>query len=197
VQDEETIGQYHDRMYDEVIYLERLIDELTELSRLESGTPGLDTVAVNLDELVAETVEGLRPLAVQKDLDLVLDFPPELPQIWVDPMQMQRVMTNLIQNAITYTPVGGAIRVGGDATDDEVAVEIVDNGGGIPREDIPHVFDRLYRGEKSRTRQGDGAGLGLAIAKAIVEAHGGRIWAENVQPHGARFVFILPVASSP
>ena len=83
------------------------------------------------------------------------------------------------------------------ASEDRVAVEIVDNGEGIPPEDLPHVFDRFYRGEKSRTRQGDGAGLGLAIAKAIVEAHGGRIWVENVHPHGARFVFTLPIAPSP
>ena len=197
VRDAETIGQYHDRLYDEVIYLERLIDELAELSRLESGTPGLDFVAVNLDELVAETVERLRPLAVQKGIDLALTAPSALPRTRVDPTQMQRVVTNLIQNAIKYASGGGAIRVAMTANDDGVAVEIVDSGEGIPPEDMAHVFDRLYRGEKSRTRQGDGAGLGLAIAKAIVEAHGGRIWVENVQPQGARFVFTLPIAPAP
>jgi signal transduction histidine kinase len=197
VQDVETIGQYHDRMYDEVIYLERLIDDLAELSRLESGAPELDFVSLSLRELVTETVEGLRPLAVQKDVDLALTIPPELPPVGVDPIQIQRVITNLIHNAIKYTPIGGAIRVDMNATDGAVAVEIVDSGEGIPQEDMSHVFDRLYRGEKSRTRQGDGAGLGLAIAKAIVEAHGGRIWVENVQPQGARFVFTLPIAPAP
>lgn len=194
VQDAESIAQYHDRMYDEVVYLEGLIAELAELSRFESGAPGLDITSIELAELMTETVEGLRPLAEEKALNLACDAPEDLPEVWVDPTQIQRVITNLVQNAIKYTPVGGAIRVGATANDEEATVDISDTGAGIPPEEMPHVFDRLYRGEASRTRQGDGAGLGLAIAKAIVEAHDGRIWVESVQPHGARFVFTLPIA---
>jgi len=197
VRDAVTVADYHGRMHEELLYLDRLIDELFDLSRFESGSSELDTVSVNLYELVTETIEGLRPLAAQKEMDLSMEAAPELSLVPLDPTQMQRVVTNLIHNAIRYTPPGGAIRVAIRAGVDEVTVEVADDGGGVPAEDIPFVFDRLYRGEKSRTRQGDGTGLGLAIAKAIIEAHAGRMWVENVQPHGARFVFTLPLNSAP
>lgn len=197
VRDAEIVAGYLDRMHEELLYLDRLIDELFDLSRFESGSSELDTIPVNLYELVTETIEGLRLLAAQKDLDLSMEAPPELPLVPLDPTQIQRVVTNLTHNAIRYTPAGGTIRVAMRAGVDEATVEVVDDGEGIPAEDIPFVFDRLYRGEKSRTRQGNGTGLGLAIAKAIVEAHDGRIRVENVQPHGARFVFTLPLTPTP
>jgi len=184
-------------MHEELLYLDRLIDELFDLSRFESGSSELDIISVNLYELVTETIEGLRPLAARKDLELSMETPPELPRVSLDPTQMQRVVTNLAHNAIRYTPAGGTIRVAIRAGDDEIRVEVADDGEGIPAEDIPFVFDRLYRGEKSRTRQGDGTGLGLAIAKVIIEAHAGHLWVEHVQPHGARFVFTLPLTPMP
>lgn len=197
VQDDVTVAEYHGRMHEEVLYLERLIEELFDLSRFESGESELDIVSVDLYQLVSETMEGLRALAQQKDLDVAVGAPPELPLVPLDPTQMQRVITNLIHNAIRFTPAGGTIGVALGSGDNEVTIEVTDNGGGIPAEDISHVFDRLYRGEKSRTRQGDGTGLGLAIAKAIVEAHAGCIRVENVHPHGARFVCTLPLTPGP
>jgi len=103
------------------------------------------------------------------------------------------VITNLVQNAIRHAPQNGVVQVNVAALDREISFEVVDNGEGTSPEDLPHIFDRFYRGEKSRARNRNGAGLGLVIARAIVEAHGGRIRVESEASQGARFTFTLPV----
>ena len=193
VTDVATVAQYHHAMRDQVSRLSRLIDDLFELSRLDSGMPQLRPAQVDLNELVSETVESLRPSAERGAVNLQLKQEHKELLTSVDADGLQRVVANLLDNAIRHTPEGGTIAVGVHDTNGECEVEVVDSGEGIASTDIDHVFERFYRGEKARTRTGDaGAGLGLAIAKAIVEAHNGRIWAENSAGGGARFVFTLP-----
>lgn len=192
VDDPATIAQYHAGIRHEIDRLERLINDLFELSRLESGVLKMDVVAVNLSEFLEDTIGTLKTQAERQGVRIVLHVPERLEAVRVDPLQLQRVITNLVQNAIRHTPEGGVIHVLAASQGDTVTVRVEDSGEGIVPDDLPHIFDRFYRGEKSRARHTGGAGLGLAISKAIVEAHRGRIWAESEPRHGARFVFTLP-----
>lgn len=193
VRDPQTTEQYHAAMLQQVDRLSRLIDELFELSRLDSGPMSLRLQQVDLNELVLETVDSLRPTAIQQGVQLNLAVPSAPLTTLVDADRLQRVIANLVQNAIRHTPEGGTIKVSVRSAGQEVAVEVIDSGEGIGPKEAQRVFDRFYRGEKARTA-GDstGAGLGLTIAKAIVEAHQGRIWVDAEPRQGARFVFTLP-----
>ncbi len=194
VQDDSTIRQYHAAMGDQVKRLSHLIDDLFELSRLDCGELTFERCDVNMGELLTETVESMRPSAADRGLQLNLERTYGGNAL-VDPDQLQRVVVNLIQNAIQHTPSGGTIDVDLRQQDSEIAVEVRDSGVGISAEDTEHIFERFYRGEKSRTRgETNGAGLGLAIAKAIVEAHSGRIWVHRAPDRGSSFVFTLPTA---
>jgi signal transduction histidine kinase len=193
VQDAETVSQYHRAMQDQVNRLSRLIDDLFELSRLDAGDQSLNVAQVDLGELVSETVESLRPAAESRSVCLEMEEAAPKLYVAVDADKLQRVLANLVQNAIRHTPPGGRIGVAIQARGREFAVEVSDSGEGIALNDVEHVFDRFYRGEKSRTHNDSaGAGLGLAIAKAIVEAHRGRIWVESQPQNGAKFVFTVP-----
>ena len=193
VTDQTTIGQYHSAIGEQVNWLSRLIDDLFELSRLDSGAIDLQVREVDLRELITETVDSLRPTAEARGIAISVEEGHGAGDALIDPDQVQRVIGNLVQNAIRHTPRGGTVVVGVRERGQELAVEVIDTGEGIGVGDIDHIFDRFYRGQKSRTRTDDaGAGLGLAIAKAIVEAHRGRIWAENQPAIGAKFVFTVP-----
>lgn len=193
VQDADTITQYHDHIHKEITYLDHLIDDLFELSRLESTAPGLDIVLVDVQSLVLETVERLRSLSEQRDVLVEVSLSTTLSEVDADPIQIQRVITNLIQNGIQHTPASGTVRVSGHATAHELQIDVANDGEAIQSESLQHVFERFYRDTTSRSRQRNGAGLGLAIAKAIVEAHKGRIWVENMPGGGTRFAFTLPL----
>jgi two-component system OmpR family sensor kinase/two-component system sensor histidine kinase BaeS len=117
-----------------------------------------------------------------------------LPPVLMDVARVQRVLFNLVQNAIRHTPSDGTILLAAQEEPDTVRVDVVDSGEGVAPDDLPHIFERFYRGEKSRVRGQGGTGLGLAIARGLVEAHGGRIWAQSVPGRGARFSFVLPKA---
>lgn len=193
VQDQPTIQRYHAAMHDQVERLSRLIDDLLELSRLDSGAHRLRLEDVNFSELVLETVESLRPAAERRGVQLAVNTDSVIPRATVDADQLQRVVANLVQNAIRHTPSGGSVETRVGVVGQELVVEVADSGEGVSSSDVDHVFDRFYRGEKARTRTASaGAGLGLAIAKAIVEAHRGRIWVDTERSTGARFVFTVP-----
>lgn len=194
VADPETVARYHLRIHDEVGHLAHLIDDLFELSRLDAGQLQLDCAPVDLSELLCETLDSLSPRAHQHHVHLELAAGRETDSVLADPFQIQRVLVNLIENAIRHSREGGVVCVSARNDGNQVAVEVTDTGEGIPPTDIPHVFDRFFRGEKSRTRHSGGAGLGLAISKGIVEAHGGNIRVENRPETGARFIFTLPRA---
>ncbi len=140
--------------------------------------------------LLSEAVEMLRLLAAASSLDLVLDAPDNLPSVLADPPRIQQVLSNLIGNAIKFTPQGGCITLSGFRNAEEVRVSVCDTGLGIPAEQLPHIFGQFWQGNHADHR---GIGLGLTIAKGIVEAHRGRIWVESTVGEGSSFFFTLPI----
>jgi two-component system phosphate regulon sensor histidine kinase PhoR len=176
----------------EVDALTQMVAELLELSRIESGQVPLRLSPVSMTDVVLPTTERLRALAERGGVDLVVHLPTELPGVQADLERTQQVITNLLHNAVKFTPPGGRISVSAEAVGDEVVLSVQDTGVGIPAEDVPRIFERFYKAD--RARSGGGTGLGLAIAKHIVQGHGGRIWVESVEGEGSTFSFTLPLA---
>ncbi len=192
VTDAETIGRFHATMGREIRTLSALITDLFELSQLEAGQLALSLVPATIPDLITEVVEGLAAQAAAREIHIAGGVEGAVGPVVMDTPAVRRVLTNLVQNALRHTPADGAIAITARAVADGVQVDVVDTGEGIPATDLPHVFERFYRGEKSRSRETGGAGLGLAIARGFVEAHGGRIWVESETGGGTRFSFILP-----
>ncbi|WP_322800712.1 sensor histidine kinase [Thermoflexus sp.] len=184
----EQIAQIHD----EVRHLARLVEDLRLLTLAEAGQLRLDREMVDLKRLIEETVDGIALQAAEKGLHLEVEVPAELPPILADPTRIRQVLMNLLTNAVRYTPSGGQIVVRAQDLGDGVRVSVRDTGIGIAPEDLPHVFDRFYRAERSRSRADGGSGLGLAIARHLIEAHGGRIGVESTPGEGTCFFFTLP-----
>jgi PAS domain S-box-containing protein len=171
--------------------MDRMIQDLLDVQRMDSGRLTVDTRAESVAEMVGETVELLRPLADGGGILLTADLPTNLPRVRADAARVQQVLSNLIGNALKFTPRGGSIRVTAERADAEVRVYVVDTGAGIAPDQLPHVFSR---GWQARAGDKRGIGLGLAIARGLVEAHGGRIWVESASGRGSVFVFTLPLA---
>lgn len=178
----------------EVEWLTRLVGDLLLLAQAESGKLPLDNRLIELDTLVLEALNQMRVLARDK-LELKLG---EIDQVLVcgDQDRLKQVLVNLISNAINYTPSGGVVTIGLGKTSDQADLTIHDTGPGIPSEDLPHIFERFYQGEKSRTRSQDrkGFGLGLSIAYWIVRSHGGMIDVDSKEGQGTTFRVLLPLA---
>jgi signal transduction histidine kinase len=194
VTDAETTQRYVRTVLGEVQRLSGLIDDLFELSRLDAGVLTLQMEPGSMHDLVSDMLEALQVQAAEKGLRLQGVVGESLPPVMMDAARVQRVLYNLVQNAIRHTPPDGTVVLEAQEEPDAVRVDVVDSGEGVAPADLPHIFDRFYRGEKSRVRGQGGAGLGLAIAQGLVEAHGGRIWAQSVPGQGARFSFVLPKA---
>lgn len=191
--DEQTRRGYLARMRTHIDALSALIDDLFELSRLEAGDIRWTLEQVRLRELVGETVAAMRLHADAKGVAVSVDVPDALRPARANPEKLQRVLFNLIQNAIRHTPADGSVVVRASSVADAIEVEIADTGDGIAVEDRDRVFNPFYRGGSDAARTGAGAGLGLAISRAIVEAHGGRIWLAEVG-EGTSVRFSLPAA---
>jgi signal transduction histidine kinase len=184
---------YVERMRTHIGALSALIDDLFELSRLEAGDITWSLHQVELHELVQETIEAMRVQAEAKGVRVMATVPGELTVARANPEKLQRVLFNLIQNAIRHTPADGSVVVRAEPSAAGVEIEVADTGSGIAPDDRARIFTAFYRGGTGAARSGDGAGLGLAVSRAIVEAHGGRIWlAESTQGTSVRFS--LPVA---
>ena len=171
--------------------MNRLIQDLLDVTRMEAGHLSVERGSVFAGPLVSDSIEAQMPLASQASLELVLDVPPDLPELWADRERLLQVFENLIGNAIKFSGPGGRITVGAAPRDREVLFWVADTGVGIAAEDLPHVFDRFWQARKPGRR---GAGLGLAIVKGIVEAHGGRIWVQSTPGRGSTFFFTIPAA---
>lgn len=173
--------------------LNRIVGNLLDLSRIQGGAlaPALDWHDPGL--LLRGSVERLRPQLV--DHRLVLDIPADLPAILVDPVEMDQVVANLVENAAKYSPAGESVRIAAAAADNELQVLVDDHGPGVPHEALSRLFDAFYRAPGTTAARG--SGLGLAVARGLVTAHGGRIWAENLPEGGARFAFTLPIRPGP
>ncbi|MEA3337052.1 MAG: ATP-binding protein [Chloroflexota bacterium] len=173
-------------------HLQRLIEDLLEFSRLESGQIRLRPVKVYTTDLVDTVVGKLTPLADSKQLMLHQDMPLDFPAIEADSMRLEQVLTNLVENAIKFTAEGGQVRIQGWDRGESVELSVVDTGIGIPPEEHERIFDRFYQVDSSVRRRYKGTGLGLTICKHIVNRHGGNIWVENANGSGSEFRFTLP-----
>ncbi|MFW6098043.1 MAG: ATP-binding protein [Chloroflexota bacterium] len=178
----------------EVDSLTQMVQELLELSRIESGKVPLRLSPVHVADVIHPTVERLGPQAERGELELTIDLPEELPLVLADAARVQQVITNLVHNAIKFTPPNGSISLTArhDEEADVVVISVRDTGVGIPEVDLSRIFERFYKAD--RARSGGGTGLGLAIARHLVQAHGGRIWVESREGEGSVFSFSLPVA---
>lgn len=187
---EETLREGLSAIVEESEHLNRLIDDLLDASRLQAGALPLQIEEVALDELAERVV---RRFQAQTDRhSLATRFPPDFPVVPGDPHRLEQVLSNLVSNAIKYSPDGGRIRVRGQVRPDEVVITVTDEGIGIPAAQQAYIFEPFYRVDDSASRTTEGVGLGLYLAKAIVEAHGGRIWVESEPGKGSAFSFALP-----
>lgn len=184
-----------DQIHREADRLSRLVDDLQELSRVEAKAYSLDIRSVTVANLVQTTVKRLAPQAIAKHIILHPNLPADLPPLQADEDRITQVLVNLVANAIQYTPEGGNVSITAARQADEIQISVKDTGVGIPPEHLANLFTRFYRVDKSRSRNaGGGSGIGLTIAKHLVEAHGGRIWAESKgEGQGSTFTFSLKV----
>jgi signal transduction histidine kinase len=172
--------------------MNRMIQDLLEVKRMESGHLSIDVKAESPDVLVNDTIDMLRPLASGSSIEMVASVAENLPSVLADAARIQQVLSNLVGNAVKFTPRQGTITVAADLLDTEVRFAVIDTGPGIPPEQVPHIFGRFWQAKSSDRR---GIGLGLAIAKGIVEAHNGRIWVESQVGLGSTFYFTLASVS--
>lgn len=196
VEDAATQQRYLRTAQRDVQALASLIDDLFDLAQFDAGRLLLDRHPTAVADLISNTIERYSELAARHQVALAGEAGPEL-VAELDAGKIERVLANLVGNALRHTPPGGRVELRAAAAAGQIEVKVIDSGEGIAAEDLPHVFDQFYRGEKSRSRTMGGAGLGLAIARRIVEAHGGRIWAESQAGEGTRVVFLLPAVAKP
>jgi len=192
VEDPETVKRYLITAQRDVRSLSSLIDDLFQMAQLDAGGFPLHRAQASLNDLVSDTLESFTELAKQSEITLEGNVDSDVDPVHMDTQAIGRVLNNLIGNALRHTPNQGRVSVWARRTDHSVEVTVSDTGEGIRVEDIPRIFERFYRGEKSRNRVTGGAGLGLAIARGIVQAHGGDIRVESKTGKGAQFTFYIP-----
>ncbi|RME48998.1 MAG: sensor histidine kinase [Caldilineae bacterium] len=182
------------QIHREVERLQRLVDDLQELSRVEAGAFTLNRRPVAVRALVETTVNRLGRQFADKGVTLETSVGDDLPPVWADEDRIGQVLLNLVGNALQYTPPGGRVTISARPTGEMVEIAVADTGVGIAAEHLPHLFTRFYRVDKSRSRAGGGSGIGLTIVRHLVEAHGGRVRAASDGPgKGSTFAFTLPV----
>ena len=165
---------------EETYLLERLVDDLRTLALAETRQLPLHPQPLDMGEVAARVIDLFKPLAVERDIKLSLIVEPGLPLVLGDAQRMEQVIGNLISNALLYLPDRGEVAINLAIQENELQLTVNDNGAGVPEAELSRVFDRFWRGEKSRARSSSGAGLGLAIARQLIEAQGGKIWARNL-----------------
>jgi len=192
VDEPDTVKRYLTTIQRDIRSLSLLIDDLFQMAQIDAGGLQLARQSSSLSDLISDTIESFSALAARQGATLEGNAGPEVDPILIDARRIGQVLANLIGNALRHTPAGGRVQVCASKSAGGVLVEVQDTGEGIRDEDLSFIFQQFYRGEKSRSRATGGAGLGLAIAKGIIEAHGGRIGVESVAEQGARFFFTLP-----
>jgi signal transduction histidine kinase len=196
VDDPQTVAEYHRRMRTEADRMSRLVDDLFELSRINAGALRLALSAVPLADIVSDAIATTAPLAASRGVRVVA-AESGWPVVTASEQELTRVVANLLVNSVRYTPADGTVHIAAGMEHGDVWLTVSDSCGGIPEADLPRIFDVAFRGERARTPQHSGStaggGLGLAIVRGLVEAHGGRVHAHNTQG-GCRFVVQLPAA---
>ncbi|MDT2046520.1 ATP-binding protein [Priestia flexa] len=195
VEDQEVFQQYLRTLSLETQRLNHLIDELFQLSQLDIEGVSINKRSYHLDQLILDTLQNQWFQIEEKKIKIDVDLPQQLVLVLIDPEKMTRAIINLLENAIRYSSLQGTIKiVARQHIKGYIKVSIIDEGPGISSEDIPYIFERLYRGEKSRNKETGGSGLGLAIAKSIIELHSGKIGVEQNLEVGCTFWFTIPEA---
>lgn len=194
--DQETAKHFLEIINDETDRLNRLINDLLSLSRIEAKQRELNRVSLDLEKIINETVSILSPQAKEKDLAIKVNIKRPLQVIEADEDMIGQVLINLIDNAVKYTHEGGQVSISAETQKDRVKVAVADTGIGIPIDSIPRLFERFYRVDKARSREMGGTGLGLAIVKHILELHSGKIEVESIVGQGSTFTFYLPLKNA-
>lgn len=182
-----------DSLHEEALLLNRLVDDLRDLALAEAKQLRLNRAPTDLACVIDSAVTALRPATLNRQLNVRVALPDDLPAVHADAERIGQVMRNLLNNAITHTPIGGEISVQAHVASTHVVVQVYNSGEGIAPEHLPLIFERFYRADRSRTRATGGAGLGLTIVKQLVEAHDGQVWATSEPQQGATFSFTLPI----
>jgi signal transduction histidine kinase len=181
------------KLDEEATLLSRLVDDLQELSLAEAGELKLERQPADIDTIITATIDMMKPKAALKEITLSVSPNDVLPPVYIDSYRIRQVLRNLIENAITATPARGSVTISARQGDSEIEVSVTDTGEGISPEAINNIFERFYRVDKSRTRATGGSGLGLTIARRIIEMHGGTIRVESEPDKGSRFSFTIPL----
>jgi len=182
-----------DSLKEDVLLLTRLVDDLQQLALAEAGQLELDLMPVDAGEMLRGVTARFEAELAQKGVRCVVEAPGDLPPVRVDQARISQVLSNLVRNSLMHAPEGGDITVEAAPAGSEVVFAVRDTGPGIAEDELPYIFERFYRTDHSRTRATGGAGLGLSIAKSLVEAHGGRIWAESEKGVGTVVRFTVPI----
>ena len=182
-------------IYQEADRLQRLVEDLQELSRVEGGAFRINKVAINIDEILHDALAPLINTFNKKGIEVSIHSEKNLPSVTANHDRILQVVQNLLGNALQFTPKNGIIEINAKKVDDFVQISVKDNGTGIEADHLAHIFERFYRADKSRSRKnGGGSGIGLTIAQSLVEVHGGKIWADSEgKGHGSTFTFTLPI----
>ena len=196
VDDPETVRRYLRATESELEQLTRLINDLFDLSQMDAGALKLRIEPASIGDLISDTIESMSAQAAAHGLALDGRVDEDLPAVMMDAQRVQRVLNNLVDNAIRHTPPQGAIFIGARDVGPAVQVDVRDTGEGLPEEEVARLLDAAHGGDGSRSRPGGGSGLGLGIGIGIVQAHGGRIWLEIAAGEGSRFSFTLPKSSA-
>jgi len=191
IEDPETVQRYLGTARRDIHALSVLIDDLFEMAQIDAGGLKLNREDSSLADLISDTLESFSHLAARQEINLLGSAEPGLDPVWMDTLRIGRVLNNLVSNALNYTPPGGTVQIIANRRADEVEVIVQDNGSGISPHDLPFLFEQFTRGEKSRSRSTGGAGLGLAIARGIIAAHGGQIRVESRPEQETRFIFSI------
>jgi len=183
-----------DSVYEESLLLSRLIEDLQELALADAGELHLFRQPEDISEVIKKAASAIHPEVNAKRISLAVDLPEGLPLCDIDSHRIGQVLRNLLNNAAAHTAEGGAINITAREVGNQVEVAVADNGQGIPPDDLLHIFERFYRVDRSRARRTGGSGLGLTVAKRLVEAHGGKIEVQSMPGEGSRFTFTVPKA---
>lgn len=193
----EMIAEEHHEPVETIIRnatrLKEIIENLTDVDNYETGKASIRQGAISIPRLLEEVASSFQDMAASKNITLQADIPEEGLQVEADTSKITVAISNLVRNAIAFSNEGGKVLIKAGALAGHVQVSVKDNGIGIPARDLSHVFERFFQVESHLTRRHDGMGLGLSVAKTMVELHGGRIWVESVEGQGSTFTFLLPL----
>jgi len=187
-----TTPEHLTPILEETELLTHLVEDLRLLALAEAGQLPLEKRPLDIGDLLRDAQVNFTPQANDRGVTLILDLPPDLPQVAADWRRIAQILSNLLTNALRHTPEGGNVTLMANTHADQIEVRVTDTGSGIIEEDLPYVFERFWRGDKSRARTSGGSGLGLAIAKQLVEMHGGTLSVDSAPGKGATFCFTLP-----